>query len=456
MADFRLIPRIETYPKVISFAQSRLGRVTLLTVFGLGLRFFVRDLITLLSFLLLLGLITFLPKYRRLVLGGSPSLLLLKKYFHSPLQMVSMFSFVGAGMLLYWCARRWPRSLFGQRPIVSLLAGFTFLLICACSATSDSMLHTVLWSLVGAAVSYIWFIGFALLDRNSKPSTDLTLELASFRPVWSADITPIPKGAAYLRRIEARNPEQLAIAQLKGLKLLAWAILVTLFLRYWNFFFHGYLLIPTPVEALAMSVKRTPLPWHTLWEGLVLSFFESILIMAVYTHKFVACCRMAGYHALRNTYRPLSSTTIAEFFNRYAYYFKEMLVDFFFYPTFLRYWKGHRRLRIVFATFAAAGFGNLFFHFTMDWEMIRDSGLWRAIANYQSFVLYCFVLAAGLSISQLRKREPRQRGFVRGQVLPAVGVGCFYCLLNVFAFARGRYPLVEHLKYLASLFSIHF
>jgi len=456
IAGFRLIPRIETYPKVVSFAQTRQGRATLLVVFGLGLRFFVHDLLALATFLLLLGLITFLPKYRRMILAAGPFFVLLGNYFHSPLQMASTFSLVVAGTLLYWCARRWPQSRFGQRPVVFLLDGLALLILCACATTAHSMAYTILWSLVGAAVSYVWFIGFALLDRNSKPSTDLTLELASFRPIWSSDITPIPKGAAYLRRIEAKNPQQLAIVQLKGLKLLAWAILLTVFFRYWNVFFHGYLLIPTLRDALAMSVKRTPLAWHTRWEGVILSFFESILIMATYTHKFVACCRMAGYNALRGTYRPLSSRTIAEFFNRYAYYFKELLVDFFFYPTFLRYWKGHRRLRLVFATFAAACFGNAFFHFTMDWKIIRDTGLWQAIANFQAFFFYCFLLAAALSISQARKRGPRSESILRGRVLPAVGVVFFYCLLNVFACARGSYPLVEHLRYFASLFFIHY
>ena len=35
----------------------------------------------------------------------------------------------------------------------------------------------------------------------------------------------------------------------------------------------------------------------------------------------IACVRMAGFRALRNTYRPLESRTVAEFWNRYAFYF---------------------------------------------------------------------------------------------------------------------------------------
>jgi hypothetical protein len=224
----------------------------------------------------------------------------------------------------------------------------------------------------------------------------------------------------------------------------------------WYRFFHGYLQIPTSDQALAMSVHGTPVAWHLRWESLILAFFELILSISILGHRIISFCRMAGFNALRNTYRPLSSVTIAEFFNRFYYYFKELLVDLFFYPAFLRYWKGHRRVRMAFATFAAAFFGNAFFHFTRDWQIIRDDGLWKAIANYEAMLLYCAVLAAALSVSQLRKRAPRPTGLLRGHLLPAFGVGLFYCLLSVFDTSERMYPLVEHLRYFASLFFIHF
>jgi hypothetical protein len=182
--------------------------------------------------------------------------------------------------------------------------------------------------------------------------------LTAFRPIWGSTATPFPKGAAYLRRIEAKNPEQLAVYQLKGLKLLAWAIVLALLQGLWFKFFHVYLRIPTSDQALAMSVHRTPVAWHLCWESLILAFFELILSFSIMGHRIFACCRLAGFNALRYTYRPLSSTTVMEFFNRFYYYFKELLVDLFFYPAFLRYWKKHKRLRMAFATAAAAFFGK--------------------------------------------------------------------------------------------------
>ena len=456
LAEFRLIPRIEIFPPVVSFAQTALGKVALLVVFGLELHYFSQNWISDLFFLSLFGLMTFMPEYRRIILALTPIAIAVMQTLNSSLLLGLTLSVVGFGIFLYWCVMRWPKSLFGQRPLAFLLTGFTALILSASMASPHSLTYSVLWPLVGVAASYVWFIGYALIDRSSKPAKDLTLELTAFRPLWGSTNTPFPKGAAYLRRIEARDSGQLAIVQLKGLKLLAWAILLALLQRCWYGCFHTYLQIPTAAQALALSVQGTPVAWHLRWESLILAFFESILSISIMGHRIIASCRIAGFNALRNTYRPLSSTTIAEFFNRFYYYFKELLVDFFFYPTFLRYWKGHRRLRMVFATFAAAFFGNAFYHFTRDWQIIQDKGFWITFANFESYLLYCFILALGLSVSQLRKRASRPKDLVFGRLLPALGVCLFYCLLNIFDSEVKDYPFIEHLRFLASLFFVHF
>ncbi|HEY1804242.1 MAG TPA: hypothetical protein VGG45_07145 [Terracidiphilus sp.] len=455
LAEFRLIPRIETYPAIVSFAQTPLGKGALLAVFGLGVRYFFPDLPSLLTLLLPLALITFFPEYRRFVLAISPIAIVFMQAGSDPVLLGLTLVVIAIGILLYWCAMCWPHSRFGQRPVAFLLTGFTVLIVLAGFAAPQSLPAMILWGLVGVLSSYVWFIAYALTDRNTKPVQELTLELTAFRPLWGSTATPFPKGAAYLRRIEAKSPEQLAVVQLKGLKLLAWAILLAVLQGLWQRFFHGYLRIPTAEQALAMSVHRTPVAWHLCWESLILAFFELVLSISVMGHRIIACCRLAGFNALRNTYRPLSSTTIMEFFNRFYYYFKELLVDLFFYPAFLRYWKGHKRLRMIFATFAAAFFGNGFYHFTRDWQIIQHLGLWKALLNYQTMIFYNAALTAGLCFSQARQRKPKTAGLFRGHIVPVFGVIVFYCLLSVFEISERMYPLVEHLRFFASLFFIH-
>ena len=142
--------------------------------------------------------------------------------------------------------------------------------------------------------------------------------------------------------------------------------------------------------------------------------------------RIVASCRMAGFMALRNRYRPLASRSIAEFWNRYYYYFKELLVDCFFYPTFMRYFKRRGHWRLFAATFAAASFGNAFYHFFSSPHYIEELGFWRALEGFQSYIFYTIVLAVGISISQVRKRKIENLSWIRGRLIPALCVTGFY------------------------------
>ncbi len=453
-AEFRLIPRIETWPEAVALVQTPPGKILLLVLFGAVLRFLIQP-----GYALLLAcafaLISFLPEYRRPVLTAGPLLVVAVTWLHDPLMLGETYGVMALGIALYACVQRWPRSRFGRRPLVYLLSGFSLLIVAACTTTPHSQAARILWPLVGAMASYVWFIAYAVTDKNSTPSRDLGLQVATFRPIWGTTNTPFPKGAAYLRRIEAKTPEQLAVVQLKGLKLLIWALLLALLQICWYRVFHGYLRIPLPENALAMSVRGTPVAWHMRWASQILAYFELILRFSIFGHTFIGCARMAGFNALRNTCRPLSATTLIDFFNRFYYYFKELLVDFFYFPTFLRYFKKHRRLRTVFATSVTILFGDAFYHITRDWHFFRDRGLWGGIASYQVEFVYCIALTIGLSISQLRRRGPRHPGFIRGRLLPICGVGLFYVLISVFETDTRSFTLAQTVRYFASLFFIH-
>ena len=81
LAEFGLIPRIETYPKVISFAQTSAGKITVLTTFGLGLRFLVYDWPSV-QLVLLLAVATFMPENRRFILAVGPIALVTLQLLH--------------------------------------------------------------------------------------------------------------------------------------------------------------------------------------------------------------------------------------------------------------------------------------------------------------------------------------------------------------------------------------
>jgi hypothetical protein len=454
--NFRLIPRVDTYPAVVAFAQTIIGKLVLLAMFGLGLAYGSKDwrILT-----LCLALITFLPAQRRILVTISALLfafIVPWKFFKQPFYSVALIVLVLAlGAVLFWCATLWPRSWYGRRPVFVFLCSFSLLIVIASYAPQGTRTYQLVWDFTNSLSVYIWFICYSLLDRNAAGRDPLSLQLGSYRPFWGSTNTPFAKGAAYLRRIEARNPEQLAVTQLKGIKLLAWSIMLSLFGAVFNYCAYGYLHIPQFNEALYLSANRTPLPWYHCWASILVGFIGSLISFSAFGHRIIACCRMAGFNALRNTYRPLSSRTVAEFFNRYYFYFKELLVDVFFYPFFLKYFKKNHKLRMVGAIFAAACFGNAYYHFVRDLTFVQQQGLRGALMSDRVYLFYCVLLAAAISISQLRHRRPAPSGFIRGQLWPSFLVLLFFCLLDVFGFSDRNYPLTEYFRFMGHLFNLN-
>jgi hypothetical protein len=454
--DFRIIPRVETYKVVTDFAQTIPGKLLILSLFALGLRFADNHWLVL---SVCLAVTTFVPERRRLVVTLATlafAFVLPWPTWQRPLVTSTLvLSALATGGLLFWLSSRFPKSLLGRRPILTLLTGYVLLIAAAISLPQTSRFYVAGWGYTYFLGTYIWFIGYSLLDRRAPGHDGFGLQLGTYRPFWGSSNTPFVKGAAYLRRIEARDDQQLAVCQIKGLKLLAWSLLISLFAKYFSQFVHGYLAIPTFQDALLRSVRHLPEPWHVCWASLVCAFLEAAFGLAIGGHRIVACVRMAGFHALRNTYRPLSSPTISEFWNRYYFYFKELLVDFFFYPVFLIFPKIPKKLRLVLATFAAAGFGNAFYHFIRDLHFIYEKGFWNALVGYQVYLFYCFVLAAAIAVSQLRPRRPAPVGFFRARVVPCFCVVLFFCLLHIFDDETRVYPIQEHFRFLAHLFNLN-
>jgi len=400
---FTLIPALDTYPRCVTVVQTVSGKASLLAAFALGLALLGNAgwwVIT-----AFLALTTFLPRQRRVWLTlGSLSLLLFHRhwakeafirdlakreqvsaFFVSPtFQILGALFMLGLLGIVAHLAGEFRKSFPLKRPLLTLSLSYVLLVLIACCAPLSGSGRVALWMMVVFFGSYFWYFGFTVLDRNSKDPDPYYLQLGTYYPFWGlpgASPTPLVKGAAYLRRIEAKNPEELAVIQLKGLKLLYWVLVLDIFNALFTRFVFGpehassslvvnglrswtgwdvplHLSVPTLDTAMARNAAGAPFAWYVCWVTLIASFLRDLLTLSVWGNPIVACCRAAGFRALRNTYRPLESRTIADFWNRYYYYFKELLVEFFFYPTYLRYLRRYRRLRLVVATLAAATFGN--------------------------------------------------------------------------------------------------
>lgn len=454
---FRLVPRLETYPWLVSFVETRAGKLVLLLAFGLLFSISSRGAIPL---TVCLSLIAFFPARRRLFVALSTLAFTFAAPWwsgHSRLlynyQLLLTSLLIGFALAL--CASLWPDSWWARRSVPLLLAGFTVAILLASRVSPESRLFYPVWDSLLTFAAYLWFIGYLLLDRNSTPAPAAASWLGFLRPFWGSTATPFPGGVAFLGEVEARDPHQLAGVQLKGFKLLLWSTILLYLWKGASWTCYEYLNLPDFSDALAASVHRAPFPWFVCWGSTILHFLDSILSLTVFGHRVIAVCRMAGFDALRNTYRPFSSTTVAEFFNRYYFYYKELLVRFFFFPAFLQSSWLSPRLRVGASIFFATCIGNAYFHFMRDLQYVPSLGLSASLFSFQVFFFYSLVLTAGIVASRLRKRGPAPSGFLRGRLIPTFSVCLFFCLLDIFSTTDRTYPLSEYLRYLGHLFSLN-
>ena len=429
----------------------------LLTIFALALRYLNN------AWLLCTGLVSlmaFVPRFRRmLVLIGTVLLTNFFWYENGILAQVATVShsrqiiFVILPFLLLcaglmWFAHRHRKSFLAHRPLVCLLGIYLTTLTIACCAPLNNSWRFIVWAFLLVFSNYFWFLAYAVSDSASGGGGPVAYQFGTFHPFWGSSTVPLPKGFSYWRRIEAKTPEELAVTMIKGVKLILWCLLLSLVNQYFTLL-HRRFGIPSLSDCLAAFNQGRPYPLIISWLSVPIDILDGLLSLSIWGHMIIATCRMGGFRALRNTYAPLSSQTVAEFWNRYYYYFKELLVDMFFYPTFIRYFKRNPTIRIFFATFVAVTVGVNVFHFMRDIHLVAGESLARAIVNYP-YYFYSVLLALGISISQIRSRQSRShRGWLRTRVWAPACVLGFYCFLHIFEVSS----LKVGARYLAFLFS---
>ena len=338
-----------------------------------------------------------------------------------------------------------------RRPLLSLLALFAVLLLACEYAPAPAGARLWLWALASQLSGYIFFLALiAGEQRNAAQQVPFWRQMIALHPAWGSTGTPYTPAPRKLDRLAAPDAETLFLRQTRAFRLLIWASILLLVNLAFQKVVHGLLGVPTIHNAIAGALV---LSWPMRWLTLIADFFEVILRLAIFGHGIVAGARMLGFDLPRNTYRPLEARNLIEFWGRYYYYFKELLLNLFYFPTFLTCFRAHPRLRIAFATFTAAGVGNLLFHFLRELDAVIELGLVKSILGLQTYALYCVLLSAGIIASQLRARgrapvAPTLSGRIRG----FGGVMLFFCLLQVFDDTSRTVPLSSHVAFFLSLF----
>ena len=367
---------------------------------------------------------------------------------------------------VYVLARRFKAlPLVVQRwPLVFLHSAFWLLLIAAWSAgPADSPVRTILLGFTALVPFLVWRLSYMLqtAQRGGMAGTRFTDHAMYVWPIWGGTNTPYGKGLDYLRSTEARDEESLARSQLAGVKLFMLALVSAVGHRFVNGVVFGdanvvrRLLGGATLELSTLSEILADGPGvHAAWEGWVAIYgdlFIQVLKLAATGHVIIGYLRLCGFYVFRNTYKPLLAESVVEFWNRYYYYFKELLVHFFFLPVFARYFRQSPRLRLFAAVFASACLGNLYYHLIQDDALLaRD---WAELGSMLgSRAIYCVLLAAGIYVSMLRAQAGPRIGATRPlarRCTAIIGVWTFYALIRIWL--HGEASLVDRIGHLLPL-----
>ncbi|MGZ8453586.1 MAG: hypothetical protein ACXWZE_15995 [Candidatus Binatia bacterium] len=274
----------------------------------------------------------------------------------------------------------------------------------------------------------IWRAGYMLLSgqRGKAQNSRFRDHLFYIWPIWDGTNTPPGKGHDYLSRAVAQTPDNYARTILGGFKLLflvaLWKLVLELIaaLIYgdtkspFSALFHDYTFgLPRVKQILG---RQLALPLVQIWLSLYLELVWETLSLAAKGHVWVGVIRLFGFNIFRNTYKPLLAQTVVEFWNRYYYYFKELMMENFFLPLYARYFHNSPMLRLVAAVFAAAFVGNMYYHLLQHKEQLVAGDWNRLWSLLGARMIYCALLTAGIAFSMLRQQRQRSR-------LPAAQAG---------------------------------
>ena len=274
--SFRIVPVLDKDPQILASCSKPLGRWTLLICFVGFLPLFtdqwpwIAVCLTLTNafplhrrgIISLLGALFAITRPMWLVFGQIQLVSAQEGLTHLPERIVpatvlGVFLLLGA---LASLAFRFPTNWLTRRPVAVAVLALSALVIAVTVAPLHGAGRVVAWIAILALARMLWFFCYTLSDRNSRDRDGIPLQAGLWRPVWMlGDVSgvPIAKGAAYLRRIEARNSEELAVTQCKAMKLLLWAFVLKLGLILFHFLIIKNWAYPTIIRVRTEQCGRS-------------------------------------------------------------------------------------------------------------------------------------------------------------------------------------------------------
>ena len=384
--------------------------------------------------------------------------------------IVALFAILG---LMYRAAAGFSSlpAMIRRHPQLTLhLLYWGFLALLWTSGPVTGGWRTVLFGIAIIFPFLIWRCGFLLLSgqHGRMAGTRFSDHLIYLWPAYGGNDTPYGKGLGYLSQCEAKTQIELARSQLAGIRLillgLCWGLVM--YVLEGVVYGDGNSLTRViggrtlGIPALGQLVKQgAEAPLAASWASIYCELVKQVLRHAAGGHVIIGVLRLFGFNVFRNTYKPLLAESVVEFWNRYYYYFKELMATFFFLPTYAAL--GRRlgkwpQLRLFAAVFAAAFAGNVYYHLIKVSERMAEGRVLEELFEHRSRIFYCFLLALGIFVSMLRQQRLRGQPPAAGtanRILRIAGVWTFFSLIFIWN-VRGRATFGNRLDFFLGMFGL--
>lgn len=261
-------------------------------------------------------------------------------------------------------------------------------------------------------------------------------------PTWYWSVT-IPQGYAYINnRFLCQDKNRIVRA---GMKLMGIALLYLVF-WYWImqhlealFSFVGIDVYQSSIRVMLHDYTRGhEINTVSVLLTTLMDLVRTLLTFAGIVHFKVAVWRICGYDIAPYINKPWLATNLMSFWTRYAYYYREFLVRAFYYPVFFRFTRLHPGLRILVASLAAAGLGNLITH--MMKQNLQHGMHMQSVAYVLETWVYFLLLGLGIAVSMMfmRRRKHRRKPWTldrwfAADLLAAYVTIQYFALIHVFA-----------------------
>lgn len=175
-----------------------------------------------------------------------------------------------------------------------------------------------------------------------------------------------------------------------------------------------------------------------LWRAVLTDFWIYFIWLMWTGLTAVATMRLAGFHVFRNTYRLYESKTFSEFFERYQYFYKELVFSIAFWPSFVRLRSIGLRWRVALSLFVSVGIYNTYLNLVFRWTktvfLDFDGAAQKILTFSLNYLIYATMLAALIYPSMLRAvtgREPATTP-IWWRVVKIVGIVCAFAAIRTF------------------------